>query len=153
MFLLCELDDENYTSPCFSQFNSFKKAFDEALVSCGNFKDDNMRIEVADNRNRISANTDDGHFFVTEIMEFDENKGDYILVWHHAYNGVGFGILNVGTEEECIQKRREELKKIFDGYDLSNGDNEDFDMENDNVVDTGEEWEVFSIVKIENVEE
>ena len=52
-----------------------------------------------------------------------------------------------------IQKRREELKKIFDGYDLSNGDNEDFDMENDNVVDTGEEWEVFSIVKIENVEE
>lgn len=151
MFLLCELDDENYTSPCFSQFNSFKKAFYKALVSCGNFKDDNMRIDVADNRNRISANTDDGHFFVTEIKEFDENKGDYILVWHHAYNG--FGILNVGTEEECIQKRIEELKKIFDGYDLSNGDNEDFDMENDNVVDTGEEWEVFSIVKIENVEE
>lgn len=111
MFLLCELDDENYTSPCFSQFNSFKNAFDEALVSCGNFKDDNMRIDVADNRNRISANTDDGHFFVTEIKEFDENKGDHILVWHHAYNGVGFGILNVGTEEECIQKRREELKK------------------------------------------
>lgn len=153
MFLLCELDDENYTSPCFSQFNSFKKAFYKALVSCGNFKDDNMRIDVADNRNRISANTDDGHFFVTEIKEFDENKGDYILVWHHAYNGVGFGILNVGTEEECIQKRIEELKKIFDGYDLSNGDNEDFDMENDNVVDTGVEWEVFSIVKIENVEE
>ena len=122
MFLLCELDDENYTSPCFSQFNSFKKAFYKALVSCGNFKDDNMRIDVADNRNRISANTDDGHFFVTEIKEFDENKGDYILVWHHAYNGVGFGILNVGTEEECIQKRREELKKIFDGYDLSNGE-------------------------------
>lgn len=72
MFLLCELDDENYTSPCFSQFNSFKNAFDEALVSCGNFKDDNMRIDVADNRNRISANTDDGHFFVTEIKEFDE---------------------------------------------------------------------------------
>ena len=112
-----------------------------------------MRIDVADNRNRISANTDDGHFFVTEIKEFDENKGDHILVWHHAYNGVGFGILNVGTEEECIQKRREELKKIFDEYDLANGDNEDFDMENDNVVDTGEEWEVFSIVKIENVEE
>ena len=143
MFLLCELDDENYTSPCFSQFNSFKKAFYKALVSCGNFKDDNMRIDVADNRNRISANTDDGHFFVTEIKEFDENKGDYILVWHHAYNGVGFG----------IKKRIQELKKIFDGYDLSNGDNEDFDMENDNVVDTGEEWEVFSIVKIENVEE
>lgn len=96
MFLLCELDDENYTSPCFSQFNSFKKAFDEALVSCGNFKDDNMRIEVTDNRNRISANTDN-NFFVTEIKEFDANKGDHILVWHHAYNGVGFGILCVGT--------------------------------------------------------
>ena len=153
MFLLCELDDENYTCPCFLQFNSFKKAFDEALVSCGNFKDDNMRIEVSDNRNRISANTDDGHFFVTEIKEFDANKGDHILVWHYAYNGVGFGILNVGTKEECIQKRREAVKKIFDECDLSNGDNEDFDMENDNVVDTGEEWEVFSIVKIENVEE
>lgn len=152
MFLLCELDDENYTSPCFSQFNSFKKAFDEALVSCGNFKDDNMRIEVTDNRNRISANTDN-NFFVTEIKEFDENKGDYILVWHHAYNGVGFGILCVGTEEECIQRRREEVKKIFDEYDLSKGDNEDFDMKNDGVIDTGEEWEVFSIVKIENVEE
>ena len=30
---------------------------------------------------------------------------------------------------------------------------EEKNMENDNVVDTGEEWEVFSIVKIENVEE
>lgn len=152
MFLLCELDDENYTYPCFSQFNSFKKAFDEALVSCGNFNDDNMRIDVTDNRNRISANTDN-NFFVTEIKEFDANKGDHILVWHHAYNGVGFGILCVGTEEECIQRRREEVKKIFDEYDLSKGDNENFDMKNDGVIDTGEEWEVFSIVKIENVEE
>lgn len=62
---------------------------------------------------------------------------------------VGWGSSSVGTYEECEKKRKDEIKKIFSEYDLSKADNEDFDIEIDNVVDTGEEWEIFSIIKIE----
>lgn len=148
MYLLCELDDSEYTQPTFSQFDNFENAFDEALLSCGYFTEHDIQIEIEKNRKRISAHTEDDNFYVTEIKEFDESKGTHILIWHHAYNGVGFEILCVGTEEECLQKRRKEIKKIFDERNLSNGDNEDFDIDNDNVVDTGEEWEVFSIIEI-----
>ena len=40
------------------------------------------------------------------------------------------------------------IKKSFDTFDYSDGDNEDFDPETDNVIDTGMEWEVYSIVDV-----
>lgn len=148
-YLLCELDDEDYAYPSFTQFDDFEEAFDAALIGCGHFRKDYIQIDIEKNRKRISAHTeDDDHFYVMEIKEIDVSEGDYILVWHHAYNGVGFSILGVGTKDECLQRRREEIRKIFSECDLSDGDNDDFDMDNDNIVDTGEEWEVFSIIKI-----
>lgn len=38
--------------------------------------------------------------------------------------------------------------KRLEENDYSGGDNTDFDMENDNCIDTGIEWEVYSIVKL-----
>lgn len=147
-YLLCKLNDEDYAYPTFSQFENFDQAFEVALLSCGYFINGDMHIDIEENRKRISAHTENNRFIVTEIKEIDASTGDCVLVWHHAYNGVGFNILCIGTYEECEKKRKEEIQKIFSEYDLSKADNEDFDIETDNVVDTGEEWEVFSIIKI-----
>ena len=145
-YLLCELNDENYTQPEFIQYESKEEAFNEALNVCGHCFEEEI-IEVEDYGNRVTARCDD-RFFVTEIKEFEANPGDYILIWHHAYNGVGFNILAVGTYEQCKERRIQEIKRIFDEYDLSNADNDDFDIELDTCVDTGEEWEVFSIIEV-----
>ena len=148
-YLLCVLNDEEYTSPHFSIYDHHKQAYEEALLRCGFAWDADMNIKVEERQTRISAHAGNT-FFVTEIKEFDASAGEYMLVWHHAYNGVGFHIECVGTYEECEKKRKEEIKKIFSEYDLSKADNEGFDIETDNVVDTGDEWEVFSIIKIED---
>ena len=148
-YLLCALNDACYASPYFSIYDHHKQAYEEALLRCGSIWTSNVNIEVEERQTRVSAHVGNA-FFVTEIKEFDASAGEYILVWHHAYNGVGFHIECVGTYEECEAKRKEEIKKIFAEYDLSKADNEDFNIETDNVVDTGEEWEVFSIIKIED---
>ena len=148
-YILCELDDEDYAYPTFAVYDLHKAAFDEAIKDCLNVVNgEDFRMEVTHNRNRISVNFGCDKFFVTEIKELNETKGDYALVWHHAYNGVGFHVEFIGSYKECEAKRKEEIKKSFDERDLSGGDNSDFDIETDNIVDTGEEWEVFSIVRI-----
>lgn len=149
-YLLCELDDEHYTEPAFTIYESKKEAFTNAVASCMEIVEDNdFQMEVTEGQNRVAVDYGYESFYVTEIKEFDSEKGDYILVWHHAYNGVNFAVLFVGTYEECVEKRREEIKKIFDERDLSGGDNKGFDMENDDVVDTGDEWEMFNIISVE----
>lgn len=146
IYLLCELGDEHYTDPSFVQFTDFNSAYKEAIHDCAYCFDSGI-IEIEENRNRVSVSSGD-KFFITEIKEVDISKGDYMLVWHHAYNGVDFNLLMVGTYDECVARRIKELELIFNEYDLSNADNEGFDIKTDTCIDTGEEWEVFSIVKI-----
>ena len=147
IYLLCELGDEHYTDPSFIQFTDFDSAYREAIHDCAYCFDDESVIEIDENRERVSASSGD-KFFITEIKEVDVSNGDYMLVWHHAYNGVDFNILMVGTYEECVARRIKGFEMIFEEYDLSNADNEGFDIQTDTCIDTGEEWEIFSIVKI-----
>ena len=148
-YLLCELNAENYTMPEFSFFNTKEEAIKEALFVCANHFNGHYDtdITVENNLSRICVDDEDD-FYVTEILEFDETKGDHLLVWHHAYHGVDFGIRFQGTFWECDDERIKQIQRVFDEYDLSNADNEGFDIEEDNVVDTGEEWEMWSIVEI-----
>ena len=71
MYILCKLNDTDYAYPIFSQFDNYEKAFDEALISCGYFLDQDMQIDIAENRKRISAQAED-NFFVTEIIELNK---------------------------------------------------------------------------------
>lgn len=145
-YLLCELDDENYTEPRFAVFESKKLAINKAIEICLEAASDNdLTLEIKDNQERISVNFGDC-FYITQINKFDSNDGGYILVWHHAYNGVGFDIECVGSYEECklemdkcIRERQEQIEC-------------DLEWENDfqACVDTGEEWEIWSIIKIED---
>lgn len=156
-YLLCELNDENYTEPMFTVFDSHKDALKAAIKRCagiGYHYDSDFELECKDNRNRISITFTENpygngdNFYVTEIKEFDSNDGGYILVWHHAYNGVGFDIECVGSYEECklemkkcIQKRKKQIECDLEWED-----------ELQSCVDTGDEWEIWSIVKLRDCE-
>ena len=48
-------------------------------------------VTVEEDQMRISSHAGNS-FFVTEIKGFDASAGEYMLVWHNAYNGVGFNI-------------------------------------------------------------
>ena len=168
-YVLCELNDENYTSPSFSFHKGYDSAQYKAIESINeSFKIDegfNLRIETTEPQYeydkgrkviRIDGNYESyemgiseptPRFYVTEFFEIDITKGDYLLIYHHAYDGVDFHIEYQGTYKECLEERRKQVKQMFDEYDLSDGDNSDFNSETDNCIDDGNEWHYWSIVK------
>lgn len=155
-FLICLLNDMDYADPSFVIKDKEKESFRDAVERYSDTLNPGGVIEIEKKNEegkfgrliyRLDQN-DEKCFHVTEIFSFDESKGSHLLVWHHAYDGVGFGIRYQGTYEECLAKRIELIKKSFDSFDYSDGDNECFDPETDNVIDTGMEWEVYSIVDL-----
>ena len=152
MYLLCELDDQNYTEPSFSIYKNKNDAFNIAMVSVGScFGNEDFTMEISKSKTRIDTrwetSTDAERFLVSEIKEFEADE-DYLLVWHHAYNGVDFKILKQGTYEECFAEQKRQIRQIYNDDSDFTEYNDDFDFENDNVVDRGEEWEIFSIIKV-----
>lgn len=163
-YILCELDDESYAHPSFGFYDSFNSAQKEAIESIiyiFNYAEGyNLQLKTEDPESekdiidsvRISANWGKNreNFYVTEFFPIDESKGTHLLVWHHAYEGVGFKILLQGTYEECLAERRKQMKELYEDCEAGDwgGDNSDIDLEEDNIIDTGNEWEMWSIVEI-----
>ena len=87
-----------------------------------------------------------GHLLQLIIIQVCPQVGTHLLVWHHAYEGIGFGIIDQGTEKECKRQRRKEIHKLVEEKELSEEDI------CENVVDTGSEWEVFDIVPIKQID-
>ena len=156
-YILCELDDESYAHPEFSFHENYEKAQYKALDTILDvFKGSegfNLQIQTekpeATEREgvRISANweaykhmnyNEEPCFYVTEFFIIDESKGSHLLIWHHAYEGVGFEIRKQGTYEECLAEKRRQMKESCDSNEEPDND----------VIDTGNEWEVWSIVEI-----
>ena len=153
-YLICELKDENYTEPYFHVCDKKEKSFTESMKRLEYlFQNKDSKIEISHRGDvlRVDWSSKD-RFYVIENLPVDESAGDCLLVWHHAYNGVNFKILAQGTYDECVKERIRIIKKIFAEEDLSSGDNEGFDMETDTCIDTGEEWEVFSIINIKKIQ-
>lgn len=50
---------------------------------------------------RIDYSYGDGEFYVNTIHEIEIKDGDYLCIYHHAYEGVGFYVEKIGTLEEC----------------------------------------------------
>lgn len=139
-YLLCELNDENYTDAFFRIFNILSSATNTAILDCINEYCGNCQVETNDLR--IASSRGDS-FYVAEIKEFEEHDGTHLLVWHHAYKGVGFEIRYQGTYEECKMEMEREMEMVLNEYHLP-----DEAKQFDNVIDTGNEWEVWDIVEI-----
>lgn len=147
-YLVCKLDDQNYTYPTFQIYDTEETAFLETVKDISNlFITEKGKVEITHQKEKIRIDWScDDRFYVIEIIPY-EITGNYLLVWHHAYNGVNFEILAQTTDyQECVEERIRRISKIFEEEDLSNGDNEDFDIKHDTCIDTGEEWEMFDII-------
>lgn len=80
--------------------------------------------------------------YIADIKEVDTSSGDYFLLWHHAYDDVDFVVRFQGTYEECVAAKEREIKNLAERLNLTAADIQD------NVVDIGDEWEVWDIVKM-----
>ena len=140
LYLLCELNDEDYAYAEYRFFKSYKEAVQAAIDSCNKWNED-CEIEIEDEGYRITARNY-GSFYVTEIKEICPECETHLLIWHHGYEGVDFEVMYQCTYEECKKETTKEIYDLVNDLELTD------DAICDNVIDTGNEWEVFDIVEI-----
>lgn len=135
-YLLCSLDDEHYASASFVIYDHHADAEIAAVNNCQDYICD---VNIERSGSRITG-TSGNSFYVNEIKPVDPDKGDYLLVWHHAYEGVDFEIRLQGSFEECLEKKNKEVAELMSQLNT--------EIVWDGTVDTGIEWETFDIVRI-----
>lgn len=160
-YLVCSLNDENYTQADYDFCNTLDEAKEQCIqnvVECCEVTKEEAISHMEFNVNGITENEfekyiewrwrydykDEDIFFVNQIIEIDVDENDYLCIWHHAYNGVDFIVLEIGTEEKCEIIMNANVAKTLDDNKYA-----DVDFANDSqiVIDTSEEWEVWDIVK------
>lgn len=67
-YLLCELNDENYTDASYTFHKTYEEAKIEAIVDCVEQFDGDCEVETDNEGFRISSSQGD-NFFVTEIKQ------------------------------------------------------------------------------------
>lgn len=160
VFLLCSLNDENYRRPCFEFFKSLSEAHQSVIDYIANdIKDDKygadreikyvMDISFPKNRRmRIDYSYGNEHFLVFEVFEIQVSDGDFLCIFHHAYDGVGFCIEKIGTFEECRNQMLDSAAQTANDFDIDITDDDVFEVnEGDSCVDTGEEWHMCDIIQ------
>lgn len=147
IFLLCGLDDENYVNPTFSFYEEYEEAKQAAIADCQEWLE-GSDISIENNGNRIVGEADrkdgyEGSFYVNEIFEIDLTKGNYLVIWYHGYNGVDFKkIYQCNSFEACEAERERLINMIVDNP------SEITKWDNSYIIDTGNEWEGYSIIGI-----
>lgn len=159
VYLVCGLNDENYTSPYFEICETLEQAKEicinnvlmhEKTVSLNDDVSKFMKFETMVNSYRYDyADDTEENFFVNEIIEIDipnnENEATYLCIWHHAYNGVDFEVKIIGTYEECYSYMQNEIDKELTSYDTSKLE---YDNPTEACVDTSDEWFVWNIIRV-----
>lgn len=146
MYMICELDSESYSDARYSFYASFEDAKKAALKACIDWNekaDIDRRNDGLWNLYRLCAVTEDA-FYVTEVFPVDvKNGNNHILVWHHAYEGVDFRVIQTGTQLDCKNRLEEDINEMVIEFDAERCA--------DNIVDTDNEWQVWDIVEIREV--
>lgn len=169
-YLVCGLDDEGYiSSTVFNIVDSYEEAMEICISNIMHYFDleECDKIEVKNGMEvkyvnyfgptstKVSLSYSYGAFYVNYIIELPDNinHSDYICIWHHAYDGVDFRIVKIGTFEECKDAMEEEAKKMLDeiGKDPDDEDSYDFKEPYLICIDTDTEWEVWDIVSVEDI--
>lgn len=165
VFLLCSLNDEDYRRPCFEFFKSLSEAHQSVIDYIANdIKDDKygadreikyvMDISFPKNRRmRIDYSYGNEHFLVFEVFEIQVSDGDFLCIFHHAYDGVGFCIEKIGTFEECRNQMLDSAAQTANDFNIDITDEDVFEVnEGDSCVDTGEEWHMCDIIQFNKSE-
>lgn len=159
VYLVCVLDDEHYRDP---DFYFFKTAFEahkwiiDSLVSIteGSMEEvtsnlDYRNVDGSDDQiMRIDYSYGDGEFYVNTIHEIEIKDGDYLCIYHHAYNGVGFYVEKIGTLEECKNHMLDSTAKMANDYDIDITNDDIFEVNSfDSCVDDDIQWHMCDIIQ------
>lgn len=158
IYLLCTLDSEHYRDP---DFYFFKTAFEahkwiiDSLVSIteGSMEEvtsnlDYRNVDGSDDQiMRIDYSYGDGEFYVNTIHEIEIKDGDYLCIYHHAYEGVGFYVEKIGTLEECKNHMLDSTAKMANDYDIDITNDDIFEVNSfDSCIDDDYQWHMNNIV-------
>ena len=158
IYLLCTLDSEHYRDPDFYFFNTAFEAHKLIIDSLVSITEGSME-EVTSNldyRNvdgsddqimRIDYSYGDGEFYVNTIHEIEIKDGDYLCIYHHAYEGVGFYVEKIGTLEECKNHMLDSTAKMANDYDIDITNDDIFEVNSfDSCIDDDYQWHMNNII-------
>lgn len=158
-YLLCVLNDEEYRYPQFAFFNSINEAykniknFIEEDIK-GSSRGENRKITYEINSNsdnhiiRINYSFGKDKFLVFELFEIEIVDKEYLCIHHHAYNGEGFTVEKVGTQEDCQRKMTDSATEIAKDFNVDVNDDSVFEVnEFDSCVDIDDEWQMWNIIQ------
>lgn len=178
IYLVCGIDHESYENVEFSFHRSFHLAKEQALqnikdniIASGNAELSENEImqntrmdlykEMDNNYKRINGTRCHScdwenpvpkvgvpSFYSNRILEIEVNNGDFLCIWHHAYQGIDIGVLNIGTEEDCIalaqKTSQEDYENCEDAIDYEISEYKDrWCISFDDLV----EWRVWSVIQ------
>lgn len=158
IYLVCTLDSEHYRE---SYFYFFKTAFAahkwviDNLVSITEESREEVMSELEyknvdgsdDQIMRIDYSYGDGEFYVNTIHEIEIKDGDYLCIYHHAYEGVGFYVEKIGTLEECKNHMLDSTAKMANDHDIDITNDDIFEVNSfDSCIDDDYQWHMNNII-------
>lgn len=158
VYLVCTLDDEHYREPYFCFFKTAFEAHKWVIDSLINETEESLE-EVTSNLDyknvdgsddqimRIDYSFGDGEFYVYTIHEIEIEDGDYLCIYHHAYDGVGFYVEKIGTLEECKNHMLDSTAKMANDYDIDITNDDIFEVNSfDSCIDDDYQWHMNNII-------
>lgn len=158
IYLLCTLDSEHYREPYFyffeAAFAAHKWVIDN-LVSITEESREEVISELEyknvdgsdDQIMRIDYSYGDGEFYVNTIHEIEIKDGDYLCIYHHAYEGVGFYVEKIGTLEECKNHMLDSAAKMANDFNIDITDDDVFEVNSfDSCIDDDYQWHMNNII-------
>lgn len=158
VYLVCTLDDEHYREPYFCFFKTAFEAHKWVIDSLINETEESLE-EVTSNLDyknvdgsddqimRIDYSFGDGEFYVYTIHEIEIEDGDYLCIYHHAYEGVGFYVEKIGTLEECKNHMLDSTAKMANDYDIDITNDDIFEVNSfDSCIDDDYQWHMNNII-------
>lgn len=158
IYLLCTLDSEHYREPYFyffeAAFAAHKWVIDN-LVSITEESREEVISELEyknvdgsdDQIMRIDYSYGDGEFYVNTIHEIEIKDGDYLCIYHHAYEGVGFYVEKIGTLEECKNHMLDSAAKMANDFNIDITDDDIFEVNSfDSCIDDDYQWHMNNII-------
>lgn len=159
IYLVCTLDSEHYREPYFYFFETAFEAHKWVIDSLINETEESLE-EVTSNLDyknvdgsddqimRIDYSFGDGEFYVYTIHEIEIEDGDYLCIYHHAYEGVGFYVEKIGTLEECKNHMLDSTAKMANDYDIDITNDDIFEVNSfDSCVDDDIQWHMCDIIQ------
>lgn len=159
IYLLCTLDSEHYREPYFyffkTAFAAHKWVIDN-LVSITEESREEVISELEyknvdgsdDQIMRIDYSYGDGEFYVNTIHEIEIKDGDYLCIYHHAYDGVGFYVEKIGTLEECKNHMLDSAAKMANDFNIDITDDDVFEVNSfDSCVDDDYQWHMCNVIQ------